>query len=112
MPRIQLISPDGFCWEIATRQAETVLAAWFDEVLPWTYIIGRPGIDDFDVMWPRVNVYPMWAWKLGPPADPDWLTDSRVLGRVEELQARNGREGLAELARIRRELEAELRVLR
>ena len=108
MPRICLMDPAGMCWEISTRQTETLLRAWFDEVLPFAFAAGRPGIDDFDVLWPRVLISPMWAWKMGPLTDPDWLTDSRVLGRFEELRARNGDEGLAELLRIRRALEREL----
>ena len=48
-----------------------LLRAWFDEVLPWTFIPGRPGIDDFETLWPRIQVNPMWAWKLGTPTDPD-----------------------------------------
>lgn len=102
------MSPDGFCFTICTRQTETLLRAWFDEILPWTYVTGRPGIDDFEILWPRVNVWPMWAWKLGAPTCPDWLTDSRVLGRMIDLPAKDGETGLKELLRIRRELEAEL----
>ena len=102
------MDPVGMCWEISTRAVETTLLAWFDEVLPWCYVDGRPGIDDFDRIYPRILVHPMWAWKMGPLTDPDWLTDSRVLGRLEELRARNGDEGLAELLRIRRALEREL----
>lgn len=109
MPRIEVRSADGYCWQIATRQVETILRAWFDEVLPWCQVIGRPGVDDFDVLWPRITVWPMWAWKHGPPSDPDWLCDSRVLGRLHPFPAADGDSGLRELATIRRELEAELR---
>lgn len=112
MPRVEVTNPSGFTWTICTRQEETILFAWFDEVLPWSFIEGRPGIDDFHVIWPRVNVWPMPAWKHGRQCDPDWLTDSRVLGRNMELRARNGAEGLAELARIRRDLESELAVIK
>lgn len=111
MPRIELMSPDGMCFSICTRQAETLLLAWFDEVLPFTYVTGRPGIDDFTTLYPRVNVWPMWAWKYGTPSDPDWLTDSRVLGRMIELPAKDGQTGLKELLRIRQDLERELREL-
>jgi len=111
MPRIDLIDPVGNCYSICTRQTETVLRAWFDEVLPHAYVTGRPGIDDAETYWPRVNVWPMWAWKTGAPTDPDWLTDSRVLGRIIDLPAKNGGDGLKELLRIRRELEEELRTL-
>ena len=108
MPRVRLIDPVGMCYEICTRQTETLLRAWFDEVLPHAWVAGRPGIDDFEVIWPRVNVWPMWAWRPGMPSDPDWLTDSRVLGRLIELPAKDGQTGLTELLRIRRELEREL----
>lgn len=63
MPRIRLISPDGFNWEIDTRSPE-LLRQWFDEILPWSYIAGRPGIDDFEMLWPCVDIKPMWAWQL------------------------------------------------
>ena len=107
MPRVRLMAPDGFNWEIDTRSPE-LLEQWFDEILPWAYMAGRPGIDDFETIWPRVNVSPMWAWQPGAPTDPDWLCDSRVLGLMEELRAKNGAEGMSELARIRREAEREL----
>lgn len=107
MPRVRLMDPMGMCWEIDTRQMRT-LRTWFDEVLPYAFVSGRPGIDDFDVIWPKVSVWPMWAWKRGAPTDPDWLCDSRVLGGLHELRAKNGDEGVAELARIRAELEKEL----
>ena len=108
MPRVRLIDPVGMCYEIDTRQTETLLRAWLDEILPHAWIAGRPGIDDFDVIWPRVSVWPMWD---GPDGltDPDWLTDSRVLGRLIELRARNGDDGLKELLRIRQDLERELK---
>ena len=94
----------GMCWSICTRQTETILKAWFDEVLPSSFVIDLDGT----VFWPRITVWPMWAWKKGPLTDPDWLTDSRVLGRRIELQATDGAEGLAALLDIRRSLEREL----
>jgi hypothetical protein len=111
MPRIDLQTPCGLCYSISTRQAETVLRAWLDEVLPHAFIEGGPGAD-FDVLWPRISVHPMWAWGRPAPASPDWLTDSRVLGRMIELPAKDGAAGLIELARIRRELEAELATMK
>lgn len=108
MPRVRIQTACGFGYEIATRQVETLLRAWFDEVLPWAYETGRPGIDDFEVLWPRISVYPMWAWKLGTPTDPDWLCDSRVLGVFPEFPAKDGESGLRELLALRRRLEAEL----
>jgi hypothetical protein len=108
VPRVELIDPYGTCYAICTRQTETILKAWFDEVLPYCWLKGRPG-DDFDVIWPHVSVWPMWAWKASTRCDdPDWLTDSRALGRRMELRATDGASGLAELLRIRRELEREL----
>ena len=107
MPRISLYGADGMCWQIATRAAETILRAWFDEVLPWTLIYGGPA-DDFDVFYPKIQVWPMWAWKYGPPSDPDWLCDSRVLGRVHEFRATDGDSGLKALLELKRELEREL----
>ena len=112
MPRVRLVSPDGLNWDIATRQTETLLRAWFDEILPYAFIEGRVGIDDFEMLWSKICVWPMWAWKLGPPSDPDWLTDSRVLGRFVDFRATNGDEGLRDLRRIRSELESELRLMR
>jgi len=109
MPLIELMDPHGYCYSISTRQTETVLRAWFDEILPYAYVTGRPGIDDFEVIWPRVNIWPMFAWGRWPLSDPDWLTDSRVLGRLHDLPAKNGDDGLRELLRIRRDLEAELK---
>ena len=104
MPYITLQTATGYNYQISTRQVETILRAWFDEILPHAFIPGRPGLDDFEVLWPRISVHPMWAWKTGAPSDPDWLTDSRVLGRWVDLRAKNGDEGLAELLRIRQEL--------
>ena len=108
--RIELQDPFGFAYRITTRQAETILKAWFDEVLPYTFVKGRAGIDDFEFLWPRVIISPMWAW--GTDRDPDWFCDSRVLGRWHEFPARDGTEGLRVLLEIRQELEAELRSLR
>jgi hypothetical protein len=108
MPRVELMEPGGLCFTICTRQTETLLRAWFDEILPYAHWKGRPGIDDFEIIWPKVNVWPMWSHQGNGLLDPDWLTDSRVLGRMMELQGKNGDEGLASLLRIRRELEKEL----
>jgi hypothetical protein len=106
MPDITLMCPYGRCYKIITRQTETLLKAWFDEVLPHMYVVGRPGIS---AIYSKIMVYPIWAWGVGSPSDPDWLCDSRVLGRWDEFAARNGLEGLAELLKLRLRLEAELR---
>jgi hypothetical protein len=103
------MTPWALCYSISTRRTETTLKAWFDEVLPYTFVTGRPEIDDFEILWPRVIVWPMFAWKGDESIDPDWLTDSRVLGRAIELPAKDGAEGLAALLGIRRRLERELR---
>lgn len=110
MPRIEIHSATGFHWPIATRQAETVLHAWFDEILPWAYVDPRP-VDDFERIWPHIVVWPMWAWKAGAPSDPDWLTDNRVLGRRIIFPAADGDSGLRELVNIKQALQAELRFL-
>jgi hypothetical protein len=109
VPRIQISDAYGTGYEIATRDLE-LLERWLDEVLPHVWLEGRPA-DDFDVLWPRVNVWPMWAWGGAEGADPDWLQDSRVLGRRYALRAKDGKAGMAELARIRAELETELATL-
>lgn len=107
MPRIMLIDPFGMNVQCHTRQTETILKAWFDEILPGMACEGRPGIDDFDMLWPRINVHPMFADTSCH--DPDWLCDSHVIGRYEEFPARNGEEGLRELLKLRHRLERELR---
>lgn len=104
MPRITLQDPFGMACHIDTMQADT-LRAWFDESLPKAFCAGRPGIDNFEIVWPTINIWPM---SLGPREGSDWLTDSRVLGKVHEFRAKNADEGMAELGRIRAELEAEL----
>lgn len=92
-------------YRIDTMQTDT-LRAWFDEILPKTFYSGRPGIDNFETIWPAIEVWPMW---VGPSyKDADWLTDTRVIGRRQPFRAKNGEEGLADLLRIRGELEAEL----
>jgi hypothetical protein len=101
----------GTHYDIATRKTDTILRAWLDEVLPHTFILPRP-VDDFDVIWPQVEIWPMSAWGGSGNQDPDWLTDSRVLGRWHEFRARTGDEGLADLIRIRHELERELKEIR
>lgn len=52
----------------------------------------------------------MWAWtsRHHPVDDADWFTDSWVM-RAYEFKARNGTEGLAELAKLRQQLERELK---
>jgi hypothetical protein len=106
------MDPMGMCYEIDTRSPD-LLKRWFDEILPHAFVSGRPGVDDFEVVWPRVNVSPMWVTPMtGGPVKPDWLVDSRVLGRMEELRAKNGDDGMAELERIRAALEQELRAIR
>jgi hypothetical protein len=113
MPYITLMSPSGQCWTISTRQTETILKAWFDEVLPYAYITGRPGIDDFTIIWPVIMVSPMPAWTNGNDwGDADWCVDSRVLGRNIEFPAMNGEEGLVELLRIKKDLSKEVDFLR
>jgi len=110
MPRIRLMDPTGLCWDISTRRPGT-LEQWFDEVLPWTFITGRPDVDDFEVLWPRIDVRPMWAWgQAGRGADPDWSADSRAFG-WHQFRAKNGTEGMAELERLRHDPEGGRAVL-
>ena len=110
MPRIDLHAADGFHWSITTRALETTLRAWFDEVLPWAHVKGRP-VDDFEILYPKIRISPMWAWKHGPPSDPDWFVNGRVLGRLHEFRAVDGETGLKALLELRQELERELRNL-
>src|SRR5271170_61058 len=109
MPRIELRDPTGMSYGIDTRNTET-LHAWFQEILPHTFVQGRTGIDDFDILWPSVVVWPMLAWGVTRPGqeDPDWVTDNRVLGRPVPFPASCGDDGITMLADIRRELEQEL----
>lgn len=106
MPRVDLISPVGDTYTISTRSPAT-LRAWFDEVLPWVVAHGRLG-GELVTYQPWVQVWPMWAWGQGPPTDPDWITDTRALGRRYEFPVKTGAAALAELERIRRALELEL----
>lgn len=106
MPYVRLQAPNGLEYSIATRQAET-LRAWFDEWLPLPRWPGRPG----SMLWPRIDVRPLWVDGPQGATDPDWITDSRVQGRWEEFPARTGEEGLKELLALRRRLEDELRNL-
>lgn len=102
MPRIEIQDPSGFSFTICTRN-ETLLAAWFDEVLPhlhWKV--------SSEVIWPTIRVFPMFAWETGMPKDPDWLQDSRVIGTMYRFKAKNGPEGMRELANLREKLEKEL----
>ena len=106
MPHIELMTPDGYWFRIASRERET-LRRWFDEILPHAFVQGRP-IDDFTILWPRVHVLPMWSFETKGLADPDWLTDSRVLGRMHELAAVDGDQALALLDQVKTQLLAEL----
>jgi len=111
MPRIDLTDPMGATFTICTRQVETVLRAWFDEVLPYTFIVGRPGIDDRETYWPKIRVFPMWAWAPGC-TDPDWFTDSRAINRIDEFPAKDGLTGLTELLNLRHRIQRDLDELR
>lgn len=102
MPRVRLLDPWGMCYEIATQREDT-LRAWFQEMLPIVNAdMGKP-----DIPPARIIVDPMWVG-----ADPDWLTDSRVLGRLHEFPALNGDDGIFELKRLRDELGKELEAIR
>ena len=101
MPRIRLIDPWGQGYEIATRRPDT-LRAWFGEILPHA----NADFGKRDVPPARINVWPMW-WR-SDGKDADWLTDSRMIGRLDPFPARNGDEGMAALEKLRRELTGEL----
>ena len=106
MPRIQIRDPSGMCWQIDTRQTETLLRAWFDEILPQAHYSYSDGTQE----WPRIYVAPMWVHRAGQePSDPDWLTDSRVLGHLHEFVAADGHDGLVALMMLRVDLERQLR---
>lgn len=110
MPEVMIQSPVGLCWKICTRQVETLLLAWFDEILPHAYAI----FPDGQVLWPSISVFPMFASSAPgkQPSDPDWLCDSRVIGNWHEFRATNGPEGLKELLALRGRLEKEIRDLK
>lgn len=102
MPRIEIQDPSGFSFTICTRSV-TLLAAWFDEVMPhmyWTL--------STEIVWPTIRVFPMFAWKTGIPEDPDWLQDSRVIGTMYRFPAKNGYEAMRELEKLREKLKREL----
>lgn len=100
------MDPGGTCYAVCTRQVETILRAWFSEILPVAHWKYRDG----DIVYPRIRVHPMWALKPGFPSDPDWLIDGRVLG-IYEFRAIDGDTGLAALLKLRRDLETELAAL-
>jgi hypothetical protein len=104
MPRICIIDPMGTWYRIDTQNTRT-LSAWFDEILPRTYIKGRPHIDNFAILYPRIQIEPMWD---SSNQNPDWVCNTRVLGRIIEFKAVNAIEGMEELARIRREMVTEI----
>lgn len=104
MPYIQLRDPWGMCYTITAR-GEAVLSAWFDEILP---IVNRymreTGNRGLDISPAKIVVQPILD---AEGKNPDWITDSRVFGRIEEFPARDAQEGLEELARLRERLEKE-----
>ena len=105
MPRIRLIDPIGCGYEISTMRTET-LKAWFDEILPQV----NAGLGDIDCPPAKIQVYPMWS--RADLKDADWLTDSRMLGRLDDFPARTGDEGLAALDQLWRRLAKELDAIR
>lgn len=102
MPRIELRDPYGTAYRIDTRNVETTLWAWFDEVLPHIWLTAGD-----EVVWPSIIVWPMPSYHYAG-GGMDWLYDSRVLGRIHTFRARTGDEGIAELVRLREQLTAEL----
>lgn len=69
-------------------------------------------INALEILWPKVMVRPMPAWdahvSTADPADWDWVTDSRVLGRMHDLPARTGARALELLDELRLRLLAEV----
>jgi hypothetical protein len=101
MPRIELRDAYGTVYGIVTRNVETTLCAWFDEILPHLH-------EEFLGLecWPDIMVYPH-AWR-SDMSDADWPINSRWLGQRYRFEARNGLEGCAELVKLRTEIEARI----
>lgn len=105
MPRIDIYDPSGFTFTICSRNQDTI-KAWFDEVLPHVYWeIDSP----LETIYANIRVFPMFSWEVGIPKDPDWLQDTRVIGDSYPFHARNGEEGIRELAELRKTLEEKLK---
>lgn len=105
MPRVTLQDPFGMAFRCDTRQTQTVLRAWFDEILPQIHMTDT---HDGREIWPVINVHPMLDQEGN---NPDWLTNSRVMGAVHVFQATDGDTGMRALEDLRRRLELELDTL-
>lgn len=107
MPYITIRSTSGHTFQIVTGQRET-LRAWFAEILP---AVNRAYGDP---RWPDeppagIAVHP--AYLTGEPPQPDWLADSRLLGRVHPFPYKTGPAGMEGLDLLRAELVAEAETL-
>jgi hypothetical protein len=100
MPRILVLDACGVAYRIDTL-SEQRLKGWFNEWLPKLWPDGDPR------MAPRINVQPLFRGRDGT-GDPDWLCDTRVMGRDEPFPARTGKQGMRQLQELRHRLEAEL----
>jgi hypothetical protein len=102
MPYVELFDPWGTTFRISTRR-ESTLQAWFDEILP---IVNRSH-GDRDTPAAQIMVHPMWGHYDGL-RDPDWLADTRVIGRTYDFPPKNGEDGLKAMEALRAQLTAEL----
>lgn len=108
MPYVRLQDPWGMNYAISTRRVESTLLAWFDEMLP----IVNHSLGQHDAPPAVINVSPMWEPYEGGTRNPDWHTDTRVLGRLDPFPAKTGTEGLKELERLRQRLAGVLAIYR
>ena len=96
MPRIELRDPFGTSYQIVTLSSD-LLRQWFAEWMPRLYPADEPRFGD-----PVILIWPAWD------ADkPDWLCDSRVLGRYEKIP-RDPDLVMEALTQIRARLEREV----
>jgi hypothetical protein len=101
MPRIELRDAYGTAYTIVTRNVETTLCAWFDEILPHL-------CEEFHGLefYPDITVFPH-AWR-SDYSDADWPTHSVWIMQRYLFKAKNGLEGCLELAKLRTEIEARI----
>lgn len=101
MPRIELRDAYGTVFSIVTRNVETTLLAWFDEILPHLH-------EEFNGIefYPSITVYPHF-WRTDY-SDADWPMRMKWITVRWEFKAKNGIEGCLELAKLRTEIEARI----
>lgn len=95
MPRVELRDRFGYCVQVSTLSRDT-LRTWLTEWLPRFY--------------PAAEAQPMVMVMVWPLFDerklPDWVTDSRLLGRWEPIPA-NPYAAMEALDALRKRLEHE-----